>query len=409
MRVIVVNDFARINGGAGKVAIESALALAGAGTPTHLFAAALTPDPAHEGVPNLTVTGLDAPHVNDLPIRRKLLRGISNPEIGEAFDRVLAQYDSNDTVVHIHSLRDANTLAIVRPIVRRGFPWLMTAHDYMLTCPYSGFYDHEFEAICTRKPMGLTCITSRCNGGSRVARMWFLARFVAQNRAGLPGRIPLILAPSDAAGAILRRDLPPDLPMETLLAPIGPPPGPRVEAERNRGFLYVGRFSPEKGAVLFAEAAARASVPAEFVGKGVQEEEIRRANPEAAMSGWLDRDGVQDAVARSRAVVFPSRWYETFGLSALEAVAAGVPVLVSDAAVTREIPETYGSGTLFPTGDANALASLLTRVAGDDELVRGWSETGWSRYAEAPLTMDRHREELLEIYGRVLARTLAAA
>ena len=402
MRVLIVNDFARINGGAGKVAIESALALAGQGIPVHLFAAAMTADPAHEDIPNFGVTALDATAVKDMGARQKLVGGMFNAGIGAAFERVLDAHDPRDTVVHIHSLRDANTLSIMRPIERRGFRWLFTAHDYMLACPYSGFYDYELQAVCTRRPMGAACLASRCNAGSRLARAWFLLRFLAQRRAGLPTRTPHVVIASDGAEAVLRPHLPPSCRVHRLAIPIDAALGPRVAAERSDAFLYVGRFSPEKGAPLFAEAARRAGVRARLVGAGEDEAEVRRLNPDAELPGWADAAGVRAAVAGARAVVFPSRWLETFGMSAAEAVAVGVPALVSDAAVTREIPLQYGSGAVFPSGDVGALADLLARVAGDDALVEDWSRTGHARYAEDPLTMERHLRGLLPIYDAVL-------
>lgn len=407
-RVIVVNDFARINGGAGRVAIESAVALAGAGLEVRFFAAALDPDPLLADVPGLTVTALRLGPITEMGAREKILSGVRRPEIGRAFADLLADCDPEDTVIHIHSLRDANTISILDPILARGFPWVLTSHDYMIGCPYSGFYDHETRTVCTRKPLGLACVASRCNGGSRLARMWFLARFVAQRRAGLPGRLPHMIAVSAGSAEILRPFLPPDCRVHVIEPPADGHglSDVRIEAERNREFLYLGRFSPEKGAPLFAEAAARAGVPAVFVGKGEEEDLIRAANPAAQIFGWADAAGVRARMERARAVVFPSLWLETYGMGAHEAVAAGVPVLVSDAAITREIVLRSGAGEIFRSGDAAALAALLARTAAEDETVAGWSRAGFIQSREAPLTVSRHIAALLDVYAEALGKPI---
>ena len=52
--------------------------------------------------------------------------------------------------------------------------------------------------------------------------------------------------------------------------------GARLPRE-NEAFVFLGRFSPEKGAQVFAEAASRANVPAIFVGAGELASDLRRS------------------------------------------------------------------------------------------------------------------------------------
>ncbi len=125
----------------------------------------------------------------------------------------------------------------------------------------------------------------------------------------------------------------------------------------------------------------------------------------AGPSGWggpLDLDGLPDRlvvrlglrpehdlrrlVAGARALLYPSR-YEGFGLPLLEAFACGTPVIASDIPTTREIAGPASDlAALFPVGDADALAELITTEPGDDprlrqrrrDLAATWT---WSRTA----------------------------
>jgi len=95
------------------------------------------------------------------------------------------------------------------------------------------------------------------------------------------------------------------------------------------------------------------------------------------------------------AFVFPST-YEGFGLPVLEAMAYGAPVVASSAA---SIPEAGGDAALyFPTGDATALATQLTRVLTDAELAQRLRFAGQAR--AATMTWDRCAEQTLSVLER---------
>jgi glycosyltransferase involved in cell wall biosynthesis len=113
--------------------------------------------------------------------------------------------------------------------------------------------------------------------------------------------------------------------------------------------------------------------------------------------GVLDRDGCRNLVARSRAVVVPSAWEETFGLVVVESMAGGVPVIAAGHGSLPELVSDGANGVLFRPGDAGDLASVLADVAADPER---WQHLG----AEARLTYeaqwdpDANLSRLLEIY-----------
>ncbi len=50
----------------------------------------------------------------------------------------------------------------------------------------------------------------------------------------------------------------------------------------------------------------------------------------ARVTGWLSAEDVQRELEHARCLVFPSLWYETYGLVVNEAAARGIPAIVSD-------------------------------------------------------------------------------
>jgi glycosyltransferase involved in cell wall biosynthesis len=69
-------------------------------------------------------------------------------------------------------------------------------------------------------------------------------------------------------------------------------------------------------------------------------------------------------------VVAPSLWQEPFGLVAVEAMAAGKPVIASRTGGLADIVRDGESGLLVPPGDAPALAAALERLLDDIALRR---------------------------------------
>ncbi len=130
---------------------------------------------------------------------------------------------------------------------------------------------------------------------------------------------------------------------------------------------YVGRLSPEKNVRMLAEldGALHASGIAAFhfliVGDGAERAWLRRALPRAELPGILRGEELARAYASMDAFVFPSLT-DTFGNVVLEAMASGVPAIVSSAGGPRFLVESSRAGFVASTvGDFAAAVARLYR------------------------------------------------
>ncbi|MDC9825773.1 glycosyltransferase family 4 protein [Devosia sp. ZB163] len=184
------------------------------------------------------------------------------------------------------------------------------------------------------------------------------------------------------------------------------------------GASYVGVFGavrPSKGTDLFidamiANAGERPEWKALIVGNVVPAqrryaEELQQRVAAASLSDRITFLGhVADARDYIRAVdicVAPSR-NEGFGLTPLEAMSSGVPVIASSAGSYAETVVDGQSGLLFETGSSASLAQALVRLMDDDQLRMALGKSGRERVL-ASFSVEREAAALLDLY-RGLAR-----
>jgi glycosyltransferase involved in cell wall biosynthesis len=173
----------------------------------------------------------------------------------------------------------------------------------------------------------------------------------------------------------------------------------------NNTFVFIGRLSREKGAALFAEAVRRTEVKACFVGDGPLRQEIETLAPNAQITGWVSNRDVVQKLRIARSLVFPSLWYETFGLSVREALANGVPPIVRDNTTSAEVIEHGRNGLLFKSGDIDSLISQI-RTLQDSRAATQIGQTAYDRYWHRPPTLERHTERLEEVYRQLLSERI---
>ena len=142
--------------------------------------------------------------------------------------------------------------------------------------------------------------------------------------------------------------------------------------------IFWGRVEEEKGLPELFIAMKKVSkqvpeVKLTLVGEGNQMQNYKRMVAEQGLSnrvefsGWLDTQAIQQLATKCSLGVFPSR-IESFGLSVIEAMAGGLPVLATCAGAIPENIEDGITGTLVPPENPNALADALIKALKDSAI-----------------------------------------
>ncbi len=207
----------------------------------------------------------------------------------------------------------------------------------------------------------------------------------------------------------------------------------RAAAGRGMGWgrrptvLSVGGIGPRKGSLTLLEAFARAqgrigagallaivgggAAPPGFVqrffddaerlGLRVDREQVDDAT-DVVLLPTLAADAMPGLYRAADAFALPST-REGFGLAALEAAAAGRPVVLSDLPVFREIFTPERDCLMAPAGHPTELADLLVRATRDDDLRRRLAAE--ARQTAAHYTWDAAATAYGRIYAEVLEET----
>jgi glycogen synthase len=178
--------------------------------------------------------------------------------------------------------------------------------------------------------------------------------------------------------------------------------------KRDHTLVFCGRLAPDKGAALLIEAlrlvrALRPEVDLTVIGDGAErpglEARVRDLEMEAHVSftGWLRGEALARLMERHRIMVAPSICEEGFGIVALEGLACGCRLIVTN---RGGLPEAAGVWGRLCAPDAQAIASAIIA-----ELDISEAENTLALADLAEYLLDHQRDRVAERYLRVLART----
>ncbi|MGD0929532.1 MAG: glycosyltransferase family 4 protein [Candidatus Korobacteraceae bacterium] len=170
--------------------------------------------------------------------------------------------------------------------------------------------------------------------------------------------------------------------------------------------LFVGRLSREKGVLEMIEAWRQLpEVKLLVAGDGPLYYEARgaaRSNDRVEILGQLTPEETLDRIRGARFLVFPSRWFEPFGMGLLEAAACGVPAIASRIGAIPELVADHRTGLLFDPDNFNELVECVrwawTHPSDMDEM-----GAAARHFYLQNFTAEQNYEALMGIYHKVLS------
>lgn len=405
MRIIVLSDFAFINGGNAKVALQTSVDLAKQGYDVTLFTGAGPIADFLKNILNLKVICLNQYDILSDPNRiRAIINGLWNFKARKAFKCLLKTFNRDDTIIHVHSCSKVLSSSCVQVANKMGFKIIYHLHDYGIACPNMGFYNYKKDCICKKKAMSIQCLISNCDSRNYFHKVWrYIRQFIQMKIAKMPSEISAFIAVSNFSMNILNPYLRNKKNVYMIENKInGILNDKKIDVSKNKNIIFIGRLSPEKNPVILAKSTKMMDIPVIFIGCGQCEKEIQDINKKAVITGWLDKTEMREYIEKARVLVLTSSWYETQGMVVAEVGKNGIPSIVpSNNAATDFVIDEY-NGLIFKNKDINSLKYMINKIL-DDDFAKYLGDNVFNYYKQNKNNVD-YIKKLVTIYKVVLRK-----
>lgn len=308
-------------------------------------------------------------------------------------------------VVHVHNFFPLISPSVYYAAREQGVPIVQSLHNYRLLCP-NGLFFREGKVCedCMGKPIPYPAVTHGCYRDSRPASAAVTA-MITTHRAmhTWADMVDVYVTLTEFAR---QKFIEGGLPAEKIVVKpnfVSPDPG----AGRGRGgyALFVGRLSVEKGLDTLIEAWEKLPkpIPLKIIGEGPLADMVVAASQRSPYIEWLGRQPMPEVhklMGEAKFLVFPSKWYETFGRVAVEAFANGTPVIAAKIGAIAELVQAGRTGLHFQPGDAHDLATQVEWALEHPQELAQMRLAARTEY-ELKYTSARNYQRLMEIYARV--------
>jgi glycosyltransferase involved in cell wall biosynthesis len=343
VRILLANKFAHVTGGADKHCLDLAGLLSAAGHDVRMFSTVSSDNQEVAGAfISCTVSNSTRDHLPAGQRGATFLKSLWNPEASREMKRLILNFKPD--IVHAHKLYPQLSVAPLLTAARMGIPIVQTLHDYEMVAANafdsSGRWVDHGENRWDYRFLNTATHGIRRTVHRRLITRWIaVSNFVSDvhSRAGISADVLPNFVESD-------------------------PPG--LTFDRRVGVAFVGRLSAEKGVRCVVELARRRpDLPVTIAGGGEMSDEVQRASrelPNLSAPGRLDRSEVRELLVRSRVALMPSLWDEPGPLVALEAMAAGTPIVAYRRGGLAEYVANAKCGSVVPS-DIDAMGSEAAR------------------------------------------------
>lgn len=414
MKILNINKFHFRNGGADSYYLDLGAALRKKGHTVIDFA---MHDKRNEPSDHSKyfVSHIDLQNLQGMKAKAKAAaRMIYSREATHQLEQLIK--DTRPDIAHIHNIYHQISPSIFRILKKYHIPTVMTVHDFKLICPtYNLFAAGSICEKCKKHRYYQAALT-KCNQNSRTASAMSAIEISLHKATQVYERgVDRFIASTQFVKDKLvefgqNAEQITVIPMGVAAAKItAASSATKLPIKSSEPFvLFVGRLHPTKGVDILLRAlqayqqTTGTEIATYIIGSGEQEVMLKELATTLSLKkvhflGQQNRATVYAHMHASSAVIVPSTYYETFGLTAAEAMAAGKPVIASNHGSLAELIQHDKTGLLFPAGNFQALAQSITTILKNPSQAATLGAAAQAQIRKK-YDIDIHMTKLVELY-----------
>jgi len=267
--------------------------------------------------------------------------------------------DFKPDVVHIHNLHFGGSVSVLYAVKKRA-SIVYTLHNYRLICPSGTLFNKGKLFLDSLKTsFSWSAIFDKVYKQSLPLTMWLSGVIWFNNLTGVLNKVNRFIVLTDHSKKVIESS------KMALHAPkliVKPNFTAKSEAStnvRNDSFLFVGRLSEEKGIKNLLDAFTNSPMRLTIIGEGPDQQLVKdtcKINPNITYLGFQNKEFITQAMQQCTALIFPSIWYETFGLTIIEAFATSTPVIAANIGAASSLIKHAYNGLHF---EPNSIESMV--------------------------------------------------
>jgi glycosyltransferase involved in cell wall biosynthesis len=402
MRILLINRFHHVDGGADRVYFNTGMLLAKHGHDVAYFS---TLSEKNESTPYsyYFIDKIKTRNVSLIDKVRAVRKYLFNKNAIESLQALIIDFKPD--LAHIHLFYGTLSVSALTTLKNFKVPVVLTVHDYRLLCPVNSMLDKN-SMICEKCKGGkfYNCILKNCSEGS--AFQSTIVSVEAYMRKHFFDPLILVDHFIFVSKFSLNKHISYDIRYKTKSTQLYNFNPATIESKRFRGkyFLFFGRLSMEKGILTLLNSIENTDFRVIIAGEGPLRNVVDSYAKKCSnidYVGFKTQAELVDIILDCSFVILPSEWYENNPMSIVESFNLGKPVIAADIGGIPELVD-KDRGFLFESKNSNSLLDAIIVASNISDFDYERMSYNCFNFANNSFNERDHYIELMNIYSELV-------
>lgn len=311
-------------------------------------------------------------------------------------------------VVHIHNMHFGGSPSIIYAAAAAKTPIVITLHNYRFLGPSGSLYfNGKIFLDSLKSGFPWLAVKRGVYRNSKMLTFWLAFSNYLHQKLKTFNKVGAFIVLGEHSYKLFSESHLKSYVNKIIVKPNFSPEYPEIKPSEKSFFLFIGRLTEEKGIKTLLNAVSGTDIKLKIVGSGPLENLVVStcaAHENIEFCNQQPPSKIEEFLNNAEALVFPSEWYETFGMVLIEAFSKSVPVISSNLGNISNIVKNELNGLTFKPGDATDLREKLFHFRNLPNAVKLEFRKAAKKSHEERFSPSINYDKLIKIYNDVTSR-----